>query len=388
MIQTRDVLIVIAVVLAAAFAFNPSFISVLLPAPVEGILLPELTPYRMEFREGEIVVKVINTGPVDVDIGVVQVGGVHPFTIWSYAIDDPHVARLGRATITIPYDWLPSQPYQVKIITSDGTSFVAETEAASLTPSFGLGTLWTSVLLGLYVGVIPVFLGMLPFNLFRKMRKEWIWFFSSFSAGVLTFLLIDTVHEGAEIALRLPVHIGPPVFIAGITAGFASLLYATKARIGKKEEGGLFLAYMIALGIGIHNLGEGLAIGAAFTQGLAALATLLIVGFALHNLSEGIAIISPLLSATLERPWKTLAYLGLLAGGPTIIGAVIGFSFYSDLLATLFFGIAASAILYVVVEIIRYLSKRSLDDKWLYGGLLAGFFAMYVTAVLLEVLVG
>ncbi|MBI5354873.1 MAG: ZIP family metal transporter [Candidatus Aenigmarchaeota archaeon] len=376
---------IIVGIFAVAFFLNPPMFSFLIPQPLGGTILPEISIYRMEFREGVIVAKVMNTGPVDVDIGAVQVGGPHPAGLVSYVIDNSHVPRLGHSTIKIPYDWTEGLPYKVKLVISDGTAFESSAIIASLTPSFGIATLWTSILLGLYIGVIPVLLGMLPFDAFRKMKKDWITFFSAFSAGVLAFLLIDTVHEGSEFAARLPIHLGPVIFIGGIAAGVAILVYISKTRGGKGEKTPFMISYLIALGIGVHNLGEGLAVGASFAQGLASLGTLLVVGFALHNLSEGIAIMSPLLSEQGSLKQKLLE-MGLIAGIPTILGVVLGFSFYSDALATLFFGLAAAAILYVVVEILRHAPKS--EENWLYSGILAGFFAMYITGALVKLLVG
>lgn len=368
-----------------AFLINPSMFSFLVPQPLGGTILPEISIYRMEFKEGEIIAKVMNTGPVDVDVGAVQVGGPHPAGLVSYAIDNSHIPRLGHATIKIPYDWTEGLPYKVMIIISDGTAFESDAITASLTPSFGLSTLWTSILLGMYIGVIPVLLGMIPFGSLRKMKKDWITFFSAFSAGVLAFLLIDTVHEGSEFAARLPIHLGPVIFIGGIAAGVALLVYISRSKGQAAEKTPSMISYLIAIGIGVHNLGEGLAVGASFVQGMASLGTLLVVGFALHNLSEGIAIMSPLLSEQ-GNVRRKLLKMGLVAGVPTIFGVILGFVFYSDALAALFFGLAAAAILYVVVEILRHISKS--DEKWLYGGLLTGFFAMYITGALVKLLVG
>lgn len=368
-----------------AFFINPQAFSFLVPQPLGGVVLPEISIYRLEFKEGEIIARVMNTGPVDVDIGAVQVGGPHPAGLVSYIIGDSRIPRLGQAAIKIPYGWIEGIPYTVIVIISDGSAFESDAITASFTPSFSLSTIWTSVLLGMYIGVIPVLLGMAPFSAFRKTKKDWITFFSAFSAGVLAFLLIDTVHEGSEFAARLPVHLGPTIFVGSIAAGVAALVYISKTKDGRGDKSPVTISYLIALGIGVHNLGEGLAVGASFAQGMASLGTLLVVGFALHNLSEGIAIMSPLLSEQGDLRRK-LVEMGLIAGLPTILGVMLGFSFYSDSLATLFFGLAASAILYVVVEILRHISKS--DEKWLYGGLLTGFFAMYMTGSLLKLLVG
>jgi zinc transporter, ZIP family len=138
------------------------------------------------------------------------------------------------------------------------------------------------------------------------------------------------------------------------------------------------LALLIAVGIGLHNFGEGLAIGGSGARGELALATLLVIGFALHNATEGFGIVAPL-AAEGDRPgWGFLALMGLIAGGPTFLGTAVGHAFTSDPLTVVFLTLAAGSILYVVIQLIG-LALRSPHRLLLYVGVLAGLAAGFVT---------
>ena len=144
----------------------------------------------------------------------------------------------------------------------------------------------------------------------------------------------------------------------------------------------MVLAYLIAFGIGLHNLGEGLAIGAAYALGEVALGTFLVLGFMLHNTTEGLGIVAPVAT---DRPslWQ-LVLLGVIAGAPTIPGAWIGGFVYSPIFATIFLAIGAGAIFQVVYELGR-LTVRQAGDELItatnFAGFLAGLLIMYVTGL-------
>jgi len=276
-----------------------------------------------------------------------------------------------------------------------------------------LDLLWMAILLGLYVGVIPVYLGMLPANKLLKLDPKWMTFLLAFTVGVLLFLLIDIGAETMEeadgfiaamqvadsatgtiptldqtifdiVGIGLAPSAGYIIAIVGICLGVFGLVF-TDQKIREKADttSSEKMAWLIALAIGLHNMGEGLAVGITVSAGATALASSLIVGFALHNLSEGIAIVGPLASGGKMPSAKRLIGLGALAGGPTIIGAFIGLSWFANSLAILFFAIAAGAILYVCVEVLSRIKKKDAEaGPWyLHGGVVAGLLVMYITSL-------
>jgi zinc transporter ZupT len=205
--------------------------------------------------------------------------------------------------------------------------------------------------------------------------------------GLLVFLFVDTVLEAVEIAGELPgVFQGIPLVVFG-TLFSLGILMAISQRRGHTTP--TMIATFIALGIGLHNLGEGLAIGAAFATGAAALGSFLVVGFILHNITEGIGIAAPLVKE--ERPKLiTFILLALLAGLPAVLGTWIGGFAFSPFWAVLFLSLGAGAILQVIWEVGRMLyrdaqRKQQPVISWLnFAGLTAGVLIMYVTALLVK----
>jgi len=251
---------------------------------------------------------------------------------------------------------------------------------------------WLSfALLGAYVGIVPVGLGLLWFPVLRSLGRKGMNFILALTVGLLVFLLVDTLLEGIEIAEGVPgvFQAVPMVFLAGLLSFL--VLVAVGRRQGAGEASGragrLWLATGIALGIGLHNLGEGMAIGAAIALGEAALGTFLVIGFTLHNITEGLGIGAPVAR---DRPgfWR-LAGLALLAGAPAIAGTWIGGFAFSPFWAVLFLAIGAGAILQVVYEVTRLLIKNSEQSapatSWInVAGLTAGIAIMYLTALLVK----
>jgi zinc transporter ZupT len=237
-------------------------------------------------------------------------------------------------------------------------------------------------LLGIYIGVIPVAVGLLWFPALRRASRRWLTFFLAFTIGLLAFLLVDTVEEGLELAGETAAALnGPGVFFIGLLFAVFGLTWLSSwAQRARRVSSGLMLAYLIAAGIGLHNLGEGLAVGAALAAGEIALGTALVVGFALHNTTEGLAIVAPLGDAS-ERPslWHFVV-LGAIAGVPTVLGAWMGGFAFSPVWGTLAFGVAAGAIAQVVWAIGRSMLDR-IGSGAVALGFTLGLLAMYVTGL-------
>jgi len=355
------------------------------PSPVPPEALQRLTFERMAFYPGEIVVRVRNTGPGPVRIGQILVNDA----IWSFDVTPgPELSRLARATVTIPYDWVEGEPHEVKVVTDVGLVFKKQVDVTTETPVPGWRYFGLFALLGIYVGVIPVFLGLLWFPFLAAVRGRWMEGLLSFTVGLLAFLGLDALKEAFEAVEQLgPVFRGEAVILLGLFGTFFGLVALGQRRTGEEKEvapSGLRLAYLIALGIGLHNLGEGLAIGAAYQLGEVALGAFLVLGFALHNTTEGLAIVSPILRAPPRRYHFLL--LGLVAGVPTIAGTWIGGLTYSVLMAILFLAIGAGAIFQVIYEIVRFQARgkpvlQVLATPHNLVGLVLGFLVMYVTGL-------
>jgi zinc transporter ZupT len=342
---------------------------------------------RVVFDPQEITLEVRNDGPTEVTIAQVLVNDA----IWDHTVvPGRRLKRLESARIFLPYDWLEGEPYVFKVISGTGVPYQHEVAIATQTPRFNLGALWVFGVLGAYVGVIPILLGFLWLPFLRALSRRWMDFWLSFTGGLLLFLGIDTFHEALEILGRVPeLFNGLMLIVLGGLGAFLGLL-AIDARLSGKGGGGgtgeaaVPIAMLVALGIGLHNLGEGLAIGAAYTVGEVALGTFLIVGFTIHNTTEGLAIIAPLIRQRVTL--GLLALLGALAGIPTLFGTWIGVFTYSDPLSLLFLGVGGGAIfqvLWVLTKVRFGGSERgfaSMTSIPNFAGLMAGFLAMYATA--------
>jgi zinc transporter ZupT len=342
---------------------------------------------RIVLRPEEITAYARNTGPADITIAQVTVNEA----LWEASIYPSNVIpRLGRAAIKIPYHWVAAEPYEVTVITSTGIKFSHGVEIATETPTLDWRYFGTFALLGVYVGVIPVFLGFLWYPFLQRISKKWMNFFLSLTAGLLIFLGVDSLEEAFEVAERVPgVFQGVALIAMGALLSFLILVTVGKRTTGPRAtlKGDsymrLVVAYMIAAGIGLHNLGEGLAIGSAYVLGEVALGAFLVIGFAIHNITEGLGIVAPVASG--KRPRKIhFLLLGLLAGVPAIFGTWIGGFTYSDVWATLFFAIGSGAIFQVVYEIIKLMAKDSeegLGSLTNFTGLVLGLLIMYVTGL-------
>lgn len=374
----------------AFFLYRGVGVDLSAPAPIERVEFE-----RIEFQPGIVRAHVINTGPDPVTIAQVQVGWTNRASWEFYVSPQPTVPRLGRAVVNIPYPWIAGEPYEIVLITEKNLVFTHDVEIAAETPAPTAAMYWNFALLGIYVGVIPVFLGIgwLPF--LRALPQRWYAFVLSLTVGLLVFLAIDSLHEALESSGKVPVPFqGIALIAAGVLFSILGLYAVTgwarkrQARLSKDAaETPLVLAYSVAFGIGVHNLGEGLAIGAAYALGSVAVGTMLIIGFTMHNLTEGVAVIAPIVRTRFSR-WHLL-WMGTLAGAPTIAGTILGGFTYSPVWAVIFLAIGAGAILQVVVEITRHQVRQSgfqaLASGYSLAGLAVGFAVMYATGLLVSV---
>jgi zinc transporter ZupT len=345
-----------------------------------------LTFQRVTLEPGMIVATVLNDGPDEVAIAQVQVDDA----FWTFTADRGQaLGHLGRTTLRIPYPWVEGEAHLVRVLTSTGTPFDHEIAVAVETPKATARFLGIFTLIGIYVGVLPVAIGVLWFPLMSRLSSRGMDFLLALTIGLLAFLLIDGAGEGFEAAGLLPGSFQGLVLFVVAGVGAYMLLEAVGAwlKYGRTEpSGGWVLALLIAIGIGLHNFGEGLAIGSAFALGEAALGTLLIVGFALHNTTEGLAIVAPLARARKPIALRDLIMLGLIGGVPTIAGTWLGGFVYSPVWSVLFLGLGVGAIAQVIGQIARQVGRerqgRAFTSGPVMAGLAAGFAVMYVTGML------
>jgi zinc transporter ZupT len=345
----------------------------------------ELTVDRVRLTPGHITLDVVNGGPDPVTIAQVMVDEAY----WTHTVTpDRTVPRLGSAHIDLPYPWVEGEPHHVKLVTSTGITFDHEIAVATETPTAGGGYFLTFTLIGLYVGVLPVAIGLLWLPFLKRLDRRWIHFALALTGGLLVFLAVEALHEALEAAERVAGAFQGTGLVAVATLGTWLALQALGGR-RKTAEGDtpaaarLRLAFLIALGIGLHNLGEGLAIGAAYAQGAVTLGAFLVVGFMIHNTTEGLGIVAPV--AQDNPPVKTLALAGLLAGGPTILGAWMGGLAYSPIVGTICLAVGAGAILQVIGVLYKVVGRELEGSVWTplnAVGVGAGLVLMYGTGLL------
>ena len=355
-----------------------------------GPPVEELAVERTVLHPGEIELTLRNTGPDPVTVA--QVAVADGFVTYE-AEPGGEVGRLDEQLLRLDYDWQEGSPYAISILTSTGATIEHEVDVAVETPEADAGFYGLMALLGTYVGVIPVTLGLLFLPLLRRISDRWLGLFMAFTIGLLAFLALDGYLEGTEVGQQSGGAFGG-VELLFLGAAIAYLLLtavdrkltAGARRKHKAGEGGFRLSLMVAIGIGLHNLGEGLAIGSAYAIGALALGAFLVIGFAIHNATEGIAIVAPI-SRQKQVSWVRLLGLGMIAGAPAILGAVIGASVYNQELATFLLGIGVGAIIQVIGQLIpsiRDSTGRALHPLSV-AGILVGALALYLTGLLVAV---
>ena len=353
-----------------------------------GPAIEQVAVERTVLRPGLIMLTVRNSGPDPVQIAQVSVNDVFVDVVGGRA----QIGRLGTATLALDYPWQTGQPYLVSMLTSTGAVLDHVIPVAVTTPTSSRQVLGLMALLGIYVGVIPVLLGMLVLPVLRRAGPTVVQVLLALTVGLLAFLALD----GGIAALQLGGRSGgafggPALVVLGAGLAFLALTLVDRILRGRRQRAkargaqGLQLSLMVSVGIGLHNLGEGLAIGSAYAVGELALGAFLVVGFALHNTTEGIAIVAPLADGRASR--LQLAGLGLLAGGPAVVGTMVGAVVINAELSALLIGVGVGAITQVIVQIAPALRARSgqLLHPASIGGISAGVLIMYFTGLLVTV---
>jgi zinc transporter ZupT len=344
---------------------------------------------RVTFEPGTIEVAVTNPQQGDLTIATVTVDDA----IVPFSLDGPHtLGRLRSSTIVVPYDWVDGEPIVVGVTSSTGIETAHEIAAAVETPGVSARSILGYGLIGFLVGVVPVAFGLLWLPSLRRSAPQWLAAFMALTAGLLTFLAIEALGEALERQAALPSAIGGAgVVLLGVAASYLALTMLSQ-RLGTREGGGaaplggLSLATLVAIGIGLHNFGEGLAIGSSFALGELTLGAFFVVGFMIHNVTEGLGIAAPAAEQSRRVSLRRLVVLTLVAGAPAILGTWVGGFVINDLLGVLFFAAAAGAALQVVTEVGRFVARRApggLTSPYALGGFLAGLAVMYATGLLI-----
>jgi len=348
----------------------------------------ELVVEKTRLTPGVIELTVRNDGP---DAVAIAQAVVNDAFVQFTGAEQP-IGRLETVTVRLQQPWVEGEAYEVAMLTSTGGTLAHDIPVAVETPASDVSFFGLMALLGIYVGVIPVALGMLWLPWIRRIPAAWFRAVMALTVGLLGFLAIDATLEGFELAGEgsqafggaALVLIGAAVSYLALT-GISGWLAGRRRAAKAAGASGGSLALLVAVGIGLHNLGEGVAIGAAYSTGALALGAFLVVGFAIHNTTEGLAIVAPIASdgPSLGR----LTALGLIAGAPAVLGAWIGAAAFNSSLAAFLFGFGAGAIVQVMVQLAPTL--RDDEGRTLHpvavGGLLTGLAIMFSTGLLVSV---
>jgi zinc transporter, ZIP family len=358
---------------------------------IERIVLP---------KANTIEIEVVNDGPQSITIPQVIIDDA----FWQFTVTpSTTIPRLGQAKYTVSYPWVAEEAHAIQLISSLGTVFAGEIPVAVASPQFDWALFWRFALIGIYVGMVPVGLGMLWYPWMQNLSRQAMNFILSLTIGLLVYLAIGTYLDALEFAAQLPAFFqGTPIVLLVAALSLGVLLALTNkpkktspaqsspqsSSPASTEPDTLGLSYRIALGIGLHNLGEGLAIGAAFALGEAALGSFLVLGFTLHNITEGIGIAAPVVR---HNPgWKHWLRLVLLAGFPAVLGVWVGGFAFHPVLATIFLAIGIGAIVQVIWEVGRLVARDSQKlglpvVNWTnLAGVALGMAIMYFTAFMVK----
>ena len=347
--------------------------------PVES-----LTVERTILDQNGLRLLIRGGGSEAMKIAQVQVDSAY----WQFSQDPAGPIERGSSVwIAIPFPWVLGEAHKVTFVTKMGTTFEHAIPVAVETPQVTSLDFASQAMLGVFVGIVPVVIGLMFYPALRGAGPSVMNFLLAMTIGLLAFLLIDTLQDAFEFAGRsAAIFQGPMMVILAAAASFILLLGISRRQ---GQPSGLALATYIAIGIGLHNFGEGLAIGAAFAAGAAGLGTFLVMGFTLHNITEGIGIAAPLLR--MKPSLSSFAFLALVAGGPAVIGMWAGSLAYAPQWSALALAIGAGAILQVIIEVGAFLARSSeaplkrLMTPPVLLGTTTGLALMYVTAMLVKI---
>lgn len=351
-----------------------------------GVALPEITIEKVDFIDSEIQATVRNTGPIPVQVVMADVNDrIQPAAVEP----DGFLERYETTLVRIPFEWNESEPYRIGITIDDGTRFEKEIASAAFALEFTSDLVIFFAIIGTYVGIIPVMIGLLWLPFIKKISKQKYHFFLALTAGLLLFLAIDSIEESIEVSNEnLANSFNGSLLVATVVVlSFLTLYYLGNKIVAKADSLNfskpVAIGLMISIGIGLHNFGEGLAIGAAVGIGSIAFSTFLIVGFALHNTTEGIAIAAPMSRGKLML--GKLVIMGMIAGTPAIFGAWIGGFAYSPFTSVIFLAIGAGAIFQVILVLMKWIQKENdgnLSTLSVVSGFAIGMLVMYLTSIL------
>jgi zinc transporter ZupT len=372
-------LVLLAAVVALFLATRGGGLAIEPAGPIESVQFANTL-----LRPGEIEIRLRNTGPQPLAIAQVKVNDA----MWPFRVTpDRVVPRLGEATIRLDYPWVQGDPYDITVFSANAVAFDTRVEIAATTPRATAATLVELTLIGVYVGILPVLLGMLWLPALGEFGPRALTFALALTVGLLVYLGIDAFAESIEIAAGLggPVQ-GVGLVGIGMVATFLLLDAISRRQAALGVDPGakrLAVAFAIAAGIGLHNLGEGLAIGAAFSVGAAALGTFLVIGFIVQNVTEGLGIVVPIAR---DRPsLRTLGLLGCIGGAPAILGTWIGGLVASQPLAALFLAIGAGAVFQVAWEIGRLIRGDRAPLPFVeFAGVAGGMALLYVLGLFVK----
>jgi zinc transporter, ZIP family len=313
--------------------------------------LERLGVEQIKISKSGFEVLVRNNGAEPLQLAQVMVDGAY----WVFSSDHSGpIARLDTTRLSIDFPWGSGETHHLRFITSIGSTFDHTIETALETPQPSTSVLARLAVLGILVGLLPIIVGMLFYPALQRLDQG-LEFVLALTQGLLGYLFIDMGLEGLELAAAASPLLGGPVLVLIPLLVTIALLLLFNRRQNARTDG-LRLAVLVALGVGAHNFGEGLAIGASFAANELAVGSVLVLGFALHNTTEGIALVAPI--AKQRTRLLTLLALALLAGVPLVPGLWLGTFSSAPHWAAVFFGIGAGAVAEVIIELDRYIARQ------------------------------